>query len=454
MQRLPFDTRKFLVVLTGQVALVLIPAFAVHSGPAPVALAAGASIAVGNCDDSGPGSLRAAIAGAASGDTIDMSTLPCRLIDLTSGVIAIPQHDLSLVGGPPALMKVDAHDRSSVFRHSGTGTLYIKRMNIARGIVSSDTEPLGGCLYSAGNLELVDSVIHGCRAKGVRHVVYGAGGGIYALGAVKLVHSRMVDNLVPYGYGGAIFTLGGLTTSHSRICGNRVHGGVGVVFVNGGMALRYTTFCNNQGNEGIFAQTGTIVIANSTISGNVGSRSLFLWASPNTGTTTIVNSTISGNTGAPIIIDGKSPKSIVNSTIAFNQLADDELGSCGPARPAIYVTGPEPVLLDSTIISNNLCNGVPGYSITKPENGTTTLVGANNLITGPSNMALPAETIVTDPELTPLADNGGPTLTHALMEGSPAIDSGNNEAGLEFDQRGKGHPRVNGLQTDIGAYER
>jgi hypothetical protein len=52
-----------------------------------------------------------------------------------------------------------------------------------------------------------------------------------------------------------------------------------------------------------------------------------------------------------------------------------------------------------------------------------------------------------------LQNNGGPTLTHALSAGSPAIDHGNNAASLQYDQRGSGFPRVVGANADIGAYE-
>jgi len=58
-----------------------------------------------------------------------------------------------------------------------------------------------------------------------------------------------------------------------------------------------------------------------------------------------------------------------------------------------------------------------------------------------------------DPLLGPLQDNGGPTLTHALLAGSPAIDAGNNAYATDWDQRGEGFPRiVNGI-IDIGAFE-
>jgi hypothetical protein len=56
-----------------------------------------------------------------------------------------------------------------------------------------------------------------------------------------------------------------------------------------------------------------------------------------------------------------------------------------------------------------------------------------------------------DPKLGPLADNGGSTLTMALLRGSPAIDSGNTAAAPQTDQRGFSRPF--GAATDIGAYE-
>jgi hypothetical protein len=59
----------------------------------------------------------------------------------------------------------------------------------------------------------------------------------------------------------------------------------------------------------------------------------------------------------------------------------------------------------------------------------------------------------TDPLLLPLADNGGPTRTHALSSASPAIDAGNNSAGFATDQRGKAFVRVAGARADIGAFE-
>jgi hypothetical protein len=58
-----------------------------------------------------------------------------------------------------------------------------------------------------------------------------------------------------------------------------------------------------------------------------------------------------------------------------------------------------------------------------------------------------------DPVLGPLANNGGPTQTHALLAGSPAIDKGSNPNALAFDQCGTPFVRTSGAQTDIGAFE-
>jgi hypothetical protein len=65
----------------------------------------------------------------------------------------------------------------------------------------------------------------------------------------------------------------------------------------------------------------------------------------------------------------------------------------------------------------------------------------------------PTDLLNVDPMLGPLQGNGGPTFTHSLLPGSPAIDAGDNIDAPEFDQRGEGFPRiVNGI-IDIGAFE-
>jgi hypothetical protein len=80
------------------------------------------------------------------------------------------------------------------------------------------------------------------------------------------------------------------------------------------------------------------------------------------------------------------------------------------------------------------------------------VTGSDNLIRTQGDFHY-ITTSTEDPLLGPLLDNGGPTLTHALGEGSPATDAGNNSQGLDADQRGAGFSRVVGLAADMGAYE-
>lgn len=67
----------------------------------------------------------------------------------------------------------------------------------------------------------------------------------------------------------------------------------------------------------------------------------------------------------------------------------------------------------------------------------------------------PGDLLNQQPMLATLSDNGGPTLTHRLLPGSPAIDTGTNGdiASLSYDQRGSGFPRRVGARVDIGAFE-
>jgi hypothetical protein len=81
-----------------------------------------------------------------------------------------------------------------------------------------------------------------------------------------------------------------------------------------------------------------------------------------------------------------------------------------------------------------------------------TVDGDHNVVMT-SNMTMPADTITDDPLLLPLADNGGPTMTHAFDLTSRALDAGSNPDNLPFDQRGDGYPRVLGAGPDIGAFE-
>ena len=160
-------------------------------------------------------------------------------------------------------------------------------------------------------------------------------------------------------------------------------------------------------------------------------------------TSLIANSTVSDNTAVGVGgIYGHGSITIANSTIAFNT----EANGLGAGLRMEYGIAD----VESSIIASN-DGGSSTVNIGLGIGGGVS--GANDIIGPSGTTTLPPDTIQADPLLSPLANNGGPTLTHALRSGSPAIDAGNNVQGLSNDQRGPGFARVLGPAADIGAVE-
>jgi len=117
-------------------------------------------------------------------------------------------------------------------------------------------------------------------------------------------------------------------------------------------------------------------------------------------------------------------------------------GSSGTSGSAVGgLLTPGGVLVNAILATNSPgnCSGAitdAGHNLSSDGTGAFTNVGSLNN---------------TNPKLGPLADNGGFTLTMALLPGSPAIDAGNTAAAPRTDQRG--FPRPVGSAADIGAYE-
>jgi hypothetical protein len=187
-----------------------------------------------------------------------------------------------------------------------------------------------------------------------------------------------------------------------------------------------------------------VTIVNSTISGNSAGNS----GGGISGTfVSIMNSTISGNSAGKIGggITTSGAAQLTNSTISGN--------SAGSAGGIYYVQGPYQTTSE---ISNTIFNaGALGENIVN--NGATVISHGYNLSSDDGGGVLngPGDQINTDPLLGPLQDNGGPTFTHALLPGSPAIDAGDpNFTPPPFnDQRGCSFDRVFNGRIDIGSFE-
>jgi hypothetical protein len=230
------------------------------------------------------------------------------------------------------------------------------------------------------------------------------------------------------GYGGAIFNAGDLTLQAVSIENNHASLGAGGVYV---------------GSSATLTMENSTVAENEVGGGGYGGGAIYLH-----GTANILNSTLSNNdapTAGAIYVHGGT-LTTTNSTISAND-ASSSIGG-------IYASGT--VTLHNTIVAENTGGSYPdvygtfqsasSYNLIGVINGSSGLTG-NNTNYGTSSSPL-------DPDLASLANNGGPTRTHALLSSSPAVDAGSDtvaqNAGLTTDQRG--FERF--IDTvDVGAYE-
>ena len=401
---------------------------------------------VTNCaDDNSAGSLRKVVQGAASGDVIDMTMLPCSVITLKLGAIPVPLNNLTLQGPSPphAPLTISGADNYRVLVHStlfNMGTLSIDDLTIASGkYVGSGGQVHGGCIYSNSNVQLTNSTVTLCTAKqqsGGFNGVGARGGGIYAVGLVTLTNS-VVSNNQAYSQQTGYSALGGgivakaVFAYYSTVTGNKAHAGQNATSEGGGIATGYgaITASTIDSNSADFA-AGIDLFGNKQM--------------------TITNSTISANTSTAgaggIGMYFQAQLKLVNSTIAFNRSS----GGAGGLSVAVGNS----LVMHSTIIAENA--GSASAADLHVVNSAN-VSGAHNLVMH-ADAFLPSGvvTFTANPKLAPLGNHGGPTLTNALSRGSPAIDQGDNTAGLFDDQRGLGYSRTVGFGfvPDIGSYER
>lgn len=364
----------------------------------------------------------------------------------------------------------------------------------------------GGIAAFFSNLTITDSLISGNSSGD--SVVPGLnkyGGGLYVdEGEVTISGSTISENTnwSLYGDGGGIAVhRGELTMTDSTVNGNRIEGfssdGAGISAFNsdvtltrssvsgnrfsdpdllipqsgagfwssgGTLTLNNTSVRRNEGN-GVVARYSTLTIDDSVISENVRSGISAIGTS-----LLLTNTTVSNNTnqdyefnGVPGVSPGYgidflgSTLSLLNSTVTGNE-------STGVNAPYTDISnlGPSTIHIRNSIVAGNLDQGLPRDIALEPEDTLTinhSLIGvADDLGTIGGNVGnlTGTGTSPLDPMLGPLSDNGGPTLTHALLSGSPALDAGDPAFDTntnKFDQRGDGFPRIRGGVIDIGAFE-
>jgi hypothetical protein len=426
--------------------------------------AAAAAITVTNGNDSGAGSLRQAIIGASPGDTINFVP-SVTTVTLTSGELVIDKN-LTITGPGANRLTVQRSTnapQSRIFHiTSSTVTVSISGITISNG--GAQDGPGGGGILSAGVLTLTGCTI----SDNFTGFVLGGGGVLNDHGTMTITGCTISNNYESQGTGGGgvLNENGTMTITRCTISNNSAASQCGIA----GCAIPDTSV-----GGGISNHSGSLIITNSTISGNTCSAdssdplfptpaSAFGGGVDNSGSMTITNCTISGNsavatgitnsdTGYGGGISNGGNLQINISTITHNSASGDNASGGG-------INGS--TTTDSSIIALNNAPVGPDFT------GGTLVSTGYNIIGNNADAVIdsqPTDQIGTpadpiDPLLGPLANNGGPTETHALLLGSPAIDQGISR-GVYVDQRRFHRPidipgipnAVGGDGSDIGAFE-
>ncbi len=399
-----------------------------------------ASIPVTTTADSGLGSLREAINGASYGDMITFhpdlagqtitlaSTLGIGKGLMINGSTLNPRVEIS-GNNTVQIFAVDPRFDSSGSRDVKFLSLILKNSKGAMGI--------GG-----GNI-LIDKVSF------IGNTAYD-GGAIAACcynTSITIVQSEFKSNSAQR-YGGAISVQFGKLTIQGSIFTDNIAGSVGGAISierQGPYTFEDNTFINNTGLSGgairFESVESPVILRRNLFSGNKASLNggaIFESLSFSTGLFTIENNTFYGNEatnkgGGLVISNGAIVR---NNTFSHNKAGTQGGGSAHIGSAYLY----------NNILANNAGGGECTAS------GFGSAVGNHNLIENGSGLCSKlTNTIVSDPMLGSIADNGGFTQTMALNAGSPAIDAADDVNCLPTDQRGVTRPQ--GSHCDIGAYE-
>ncbi|MDH4183185.1 MAG: CSLREA domain-containing protein [Nitrospinota bacterium] len=365
---------------------------------------------------------------AAGGDTI---SVPAGIYILT-GELSIAQ-TATVQGAGAASTVIDANLNGRAINSTGPA-LTIVGVTIKNGFVNCPACG-GGGVRADGDVTVTNCIFTGNNS------ATDIGGGVYSMLSVTITGSTFSGNTANAG-GGVYGT--GVTVSNSTISGNT--GRQYAAGIGSGAVVNVTssTISGNStpGQGGGIYSTGTLTITSSTISGNSGLVAAGVYAG---GVLNITSSTISGNmaTGPVGGIIVNAGGTVANSTI---------YGNSATSIGGIWVpTGT--LKLSHSIFAGNTgqnCSigGAGGFSslgYNIASDGTCWLTGTGDI---PNSATIAGS-------LSPLANNGGATQTHALLPGSPAIDTGN--CSFINDQRGVSRPRDGNAdklaRCDIGAFE-
>jgi Zn-dependent metalloprotease len=327
-----------------------------------------------------------------------------------------------------------------------TGAAVIEFSQIAGNTATAADEFGGGIGVNGGTMAVADSTVSGNQAPG------NIGGGIAVIGGdLTVERTDIADNIGGFGGGGLYVNVNSgsnVTLRDSRVLRNRTtaqdpssYGGG--IYNGGTLLLERVTVAENEAGAASGAYSygsGNLTVRDSTVSGNTaGHVAGGLWLAGD-GAQTLTNVTVSGNTagsyGGGLLVDGLGVL-LQNSTIFGN-------------------SAPDGANLHNRVANSFVRNTIVGAPVGSGNCGSGSgagpfFSGGNNVISDETCGVNPDDKTATDPQLGPLADNGGPTRTHLPNSGSPALDFGQSTGCPATDQRGYARPAGNAC--DVGAVE-
>ena len=365
-------------------------------------------------------------------------------ITLASGALQITSN-VAVTGSGQT---IDGNNASSLLYIDPTATASLSYLTLTGGnsgltfmsggvnIVSSNVPPLKPA-------DAADRIVQARRSSPITHVAQAGQGTTFS-------HVTITGNTSKYAGGllvkDSYATLYECTVSNNTATSNAKGASGGVVAVDSSLLAYGSTFSGNsvtaggvQATGGIGGYYALIALVDSTVAGNsaIGSDDVAGGVADASGGSSgkygiaTLNSTISGNSATATgtnLSGGVAVGAGTGYGAAYfgNSIVDGNTASSG-TTPNVDVVGTSMVEAKYSLFGTEL----------------------QPVLTGNGNV------FAADPKLGPLANNGGPTLTRALLAGSPAIDAGDNSAvsGVQYDQRGPGFPRIVGGTVDIGAFE-